>query len=65
MAKEKVEFAKLVKLAKHFNKSHHYKRRTEQVAPHHFQEQMKLVDKKARAEMEEHRRSRKATKKQK
>ena len=47
----------MVKLAKHFNTSHHYKHKA-QVAPHHFKEDMKRVEAKARAEMMMHRQKR-------
>ncbi|SFB10556.1 hypothetical protein [Selenomonas ruminantium] len=50
----------LVKLAKKFNMSHRYKRRNEEVAPHHHREQMKCVAAKAKAEMVAHRNSRRA-----
>lgn len=51
----------MIKLAKHFNKSHHYHGK-EQVAPHHHKEAMKLVEAKARTEMVQHRMKRKAIK---
>lgn len=51
----------LIRLAKHFNKSHHYHGK-EQPAPHHHKEQMKLVSAKAKKEMAEHRRNRKVNK---
>ena len=48
----------LIKLAKHFNTSHRYKRRKAQVALHHFKEDMKIVEHKARAERAQHRQKR-------
>ena len=53
----------LIKLAKHFNMSHHYERKQKAVAPHHFKEQMKIVDAKAKAETAAHQKKRKETKK--
>ncbi len=47
----------MIKLAKHFNKSHRYKHKA-QVAPHHFKESMRLVESKARADMVAHRQKR-------
>ena len=54
----------LIRLAKHFNRSHRYKGK-QQPAPHHFKEQMKLVSTKAKKEMAEHRRNRKTNKEEK
>ncbi len=47
----------MIKLAKHFNKSHHYEHKA-QVAPHHFKEDMRRVEAKARADMMMHRQKR-------
>jgi len=52
----------IIKLAKHFNMSHHYKRKKKAVAAHHFKEQMKIVDAKAKAETLAHQKKRKEAK---
>ncbi|WP_303838981.1 hypothetical protein [Selenomonas ruminantium] len=53
----------IIKLAKRFNMSHHYERKQKAVAPHHFKEQMKIVDAKAKAETLAHQKKRKDSKK--
>ena len=53
---------KMIDLARHFNMSHHYKRKKKAVAPHHFKEQMKIVDAKAKAETAAHQKKRKEAK---
>ena len=57
-----VKKSDIVKLAKKFNMSHHYKRGNAEIAPHHHREQMTCVAAKAKAEMVAHRNSRKKAK---